>query len=82
MVYTPLTPLTPLRRDDPGDSVTTQWVCQSSRRLFFSITKWCHQLQVLFLKYSQFFQKDLVLFISSAPFYFLVQLGDQLILKL
>lgn len=27
------------------------------------------------------FQKDLVLFVSSAPFYFLVQLCDQLILK-
>lgn len=41
-----------------------------------------HQPETLFLKYSQFFQKDLVLFISSAPFHLLVQLCDQLILKL
>ena len=67
---------------DPSDAETTQLVCECSRSPFSSITKWCHQLEILFLKYSQFFQKDLVLFVSSAPFYFLVQLCDQLILKL
>ena len=67
---------------DPSDAETTQLVCKCSRSLFSSITKWCRQLEILFLKYSQFFQKDLVLFVSSAPFYFLVQLCDQLILKL
>lgn len=34
------------------------------------------------LRYSQFFQKNLVLLISSATFHFLIQLCDQLILKL
>lgn len=67
---------------DPRDAETTRLVCKGSRSLSFSITKWCHQRWDLFLKYSQFFQKDLVLFISSSPFHLLVQLCDQLVLKL
>lgn len=34
------------------------------------------------LRYSQLFQKNLVLFVSSATFHFLIQLCDQLVLKL
>lgn len=66
-----------------GDSGTTRLVCKCSRSQWFlpppndAIT-----LRFLFLKYSQFFQKDLVLFIASAPFHLLVQLCNQLILKL
>lgn len=66
---------------NPSDSVTISGFV-SAWKPVLSTPKWCHQLEICCLKYSQLFEKDLVLLISFAPFHLLVQLCDQLILKL
>lgn len=68
---------------DPSVLRPLNWSASAAEACFHPSLNDPGQLEILFLKYSQFFQKDLVLFgVPSAPFYFLVQLCDQLILKL